>query len=245
MFDCFVHSLAHIYVENTGMGRAKIDEVIQDSPEADFLRLATVFARTGASSRIYDWRTEILMRIQEPIKRNGVFILDRLCSTNDFLEMVLLPVFPVVTSALSCGCPESQENYGKLRVNCDQLKENGIKQLEDAVLVTKEKDLSDVVENCGACGRKKLTRSYHINDIAFIMIDLREIIDHRKFPREITLKGQRYTFMSSIDIVPKIPHVVSYCQQNNGKWCLYDNSKREIFESPANTVPMLLFYERI
>lgn len=75
VLSSFLHSLAHIFAENIGAGRAKINEIIQASPEADFFRLVAVYVREGRCAKTYRWRSEILMKLHKAFIQNGLWML--------------------------------------------------------------------------------------------------------------------------------------------------------------------------
>lgn len=244
MFDSFIHSLAHIYIENTGMGRGRFDEVIQKSSAADLFRFAAVLSEMGAGSRAYRWRTDILTNYHESTTQAGISVVLCCCAVRDFLKTHISLVLPTVTSSLSCSCKKGNNTYTTLPINDAELLKSEIRKLQDVILSTEHKDFSEVDETCRNC-KKAVKRMYTIDDIVMIYVKPDKLVNHHEIPTEIVLSKQRFALRSSVDEIPKkTEHVASNCLRSNGKWYLYDDDKEAVIESSRKVYPRVLFYER-
>lgn len=238
-FDSVFQAMVHVYAENTGGIRSKIDEAIQRSKDQEYFRLVAVFAKRGSRGRMYHWRTEILSAEYTPHIRYGVAIMEITSNFMGQLNLFVTHMFPAVRSSLSCKCAPINTIEATLPLNYDKFQQTLEFSMQTAVDDTKYRKYADSDEKCSACG-KMSKRSYKINDFVVILMEAR--LDLQETQKTITLKNQQYALNSSAEHDRK--HGISNCLRADRKWYSY-NDNGDIVQLPSSKkIKRVLVYVR-
>lgn len=217
--------------------RAKIDGAIRKLRDAELFRLTVVFTEHGVTDNIYQWRKEMLAKIQAAGKK-----CDCATSTEIVLKHYIGPVFPSLLLTSRCGCGDRKSTRALLTLDGEYLETNNIRKLGDAISKTLKREYVDKRHCCQKCGQME-NRNCKINGIVFILVPHNVLIDRLLIPTEMVLGTQKFLLSSSIDRTLKKDHCACSCLQPDNEWLTYDNRNRKIERFVKND-PVLLIYER-
>lgn len=219
-----------------------MSELIQTTSEADFLRLITVFMEMGDAQQIRSWRSDILMKLHKSITLDEVTTFDCGAARAKYVNELLSPVLPSMTSSLICNCPTSKiKQYPTLPLSRIKLVVKTVEKLPELIRA-KEKDFEDIEKTCRVCKNKK-KKVVEFGDVVVITVIYPKLFKCDDIPKEFPLKGQRYGLRSTIDY-GGLGHVISRCLRKDNKWYVYDDNQRNVKESSETCEPYILFYER-